>query len=241
VDHDTASEAEPAQVEPQTRSKPLKLQPLSNRQLPSEEGILNNQKLPEDNPPGVEQSQARTLEKNPTWTDIAEADFHLPDRRMGLFEDAVTHGVLRDTQADRLTFLSAIARTLQKATHNAGGFLRRLIETPDYRGFITQTDEDTARRWLVASEALTPPVPIAVAEEAIPSLSNDARTVQVLLQDLKQVRYTGHPLTLIQHTGYLSDWTRERWDQATSELEEMRRLGQSLPSDISQVMDAMVS
>jgi len=241
VDHDTASEAEPAQVEPQTRSKPLKLQPLSNRQLPSEEGILNNQKLPEDNPPGVEQSQARTLEKKPTWTDIAEADFHLPDRRMGLFEDAVTHGVLRDTQADRLTFLSAIARTLQKATHNAGGFLRRLIETPDYRGFITQTDEDTARRWLVASEALPPPVPIAVAEEAIPSLSNDARTVQVLLQDLKQVRYTGHPLTLIQHTGYLSDWTRERWDQATSELEEMRRFGQSLPSDISQVMDAMVS
>jgi hypothetical protein len=88
---------------------------------------------------------------------------------------------------------------------------------------------------------LPPPVPMVEPEEAIPSLSNDARTVQVLLQDLKQVRYTGHPLALIQHTGYLSDWTRERWDQATSELEEMRRLGQSLPSGISQVMDAMVS
>jgi hypothetical protein len=33
---------------------------------------------------------------------------------MGLFEDAVTGGILRNTQAHHLTCLSAIARTLQK-------------------------------------------------------------------------------------------------------------------------------
>jgi hypothetical protein len=39
------------------------------------------------------------------------------------------------------------------------------------------------------------------------SLSNDAFIVYILLPDLEQVKYTAHPLALIQRTGYLSDWT----------------------------------
>jgi hypothetical protein len=243
VDQDlkTLKEAEPAQVEPQNCSNLLKLQPLSNQKLPSKEGILINQKLPEDTPPGVGQSQTSAPKSKPTWTDIAEADLHLPERRVELFEDAVMRGVLRDTQADRLTFFSAIARTRQKATRNAGGFLRRLVETPDYRGFITQADEDIAWRWLGELEWKTEPVLKAEPEAALPLLSNDALTVRVLLQDLKPVRYSGHPLTLIQHMGYLSDWTRKRWDQAALELAEIRRLGRSLPSDIGQVGEVMVT
>jgi hypothetical protein len=75
----------------------------------------------------------------------------------------------------------------------------------------------------------------------MPTLSNDALMVQILLQDLKPVRYPGHPLALIQRMRYLSDWTRERWDQAVVELADVRRAGQSLPSDIGQVMDAIVT
>ena len=228
VEPATDTEPELAKVEPQNGSKPLKLQPLTNRELPK------------DSPPGVEQSQTITPEQKPTWMDIAKQDLHHPDRRMGLFEDAVMRGVLRDTQGDRLTFLSAIARTLEKATHNVGGFLRRLIETPDYHGFITQDDEDTAQRWLRESEERPQTVPMADPEEAIPSLSNDALTVQILLQDLKRAGYPGrHPLVLMQRTGYLWDWTRERWDQATLELTDVRQTHQSLPSNIGQVMDAM--
>jgi hypothetical protein len=241
VDNGIATEAEPVKVQPQPGPKPFKLQPLFNPKLPSEEGILNNQKLYEDTPPGVEQNPPTTPERQPNWTDITEEDLHLPDRRMDLFEDVVTRGVLRDTPADRLTFLSAIARTLHKATHNAGGFLRRLIETRDYRGFITQVDEDTARRWLRESEGITQPALRAESGEEMPSLSSDALAVQILLQDLKPVRYTGHPLTLIQRLGYLSDWTQERWDQAALELAEIRRPGRSLPSDIGQVGEVMVT
>jgi hypothetical protein len=116
-----------------------------------------------------------------------------------------------------------------------------LIETPDYRGFIIQADEDTARQWLSASQRMTQLVPITQPEDTTPSLSNDALTVQVLLQDLKQTRYTGHRFALIQRTGYLSDRTRECWDQATLELAGGRRPGQSLPSDLGQVMHAVVS
>jgi hypothetical protein len=73
-------------------------------------------------------------------------------------------------------------------------------------------------------------------------LKTQALTVQVLLQDLKRAGYTGrHLLARIQRTGYLSDWTREHWDQAAVELTDVRRAGPSLPSDIGQVMDATVT
>ena len=62
---------------------------------------------------------------------------------------------------------------------------------------------------------------MAEPEETIPTLSNDALMVQILLQDLKPVRHTRHPLALIQRMGYLSDWTRERWDQAVIELADV--------------------
>jgi hypothetical protein len=68
MDQGAATEVEPAKVEPQSSPKPLKLQPLFNRKLPFEEGILNNQKLPEDTPSGVNQSQDIAAEKPPVWT-----------------------------------------------------------------------------------------------------------------------------------------------------------------------------
>jgi len=81
---------------------------------------------------------------------------------------------------------------------------------------------------------------MAQSETTVPILSNDALTVQILLQDLKRAGYAGHhPLTLIHRTRYLWDWTRERWDQARSELANVRRSDQSLPSDIDQMIDAM--
>jgi hypothetical protein len=87
---------------------------------------------------------------------------------------------------------------------------------------------------------MTPPVLMAEPKAALPLLSNDALTVRVLLHDLKPVRYTGHALVLIQRMGYLSDWTRERWDQATLEVAAGCRPVQSLPSDMSEVIDAIV-
>jgi hypothetical protein len=98
-----------------------------------------------------------------------------------------------------------------------------------------------ARQWLGASERMEQPVPMAQSEATVPSFSNDSLIVQILLQELKPVRYTGHSLTLIQRTGYLSDWTRERWDQTTSELAGVRRPGPSLPSGLGQVVEMMVT
>lgn len=64
--------------------------------------------------------------------------------------------------------------------------------------------------------------------------------MQVLLQDLKRAGYTGrHLLARMQRTVYLSDWTREHWDQAVFDLEDIRRASQSPPSDIGRTIDAM--
>jgi hypothetical protein len=80
------------------------------------------------------------------------------------------------------------------------------------------------------------------SEEVVPLLSNDALSVQILMQGLKRAGYTDHhPLALIQRMRYLSDWTRERWDQATSEVAGVRRPSPSLPLDLGQVMDAMIA
>jgi hypothetical protein len=85
-------------------------------------------------------------------------------------------------------------------------------------------------------------VPIAEPKKVILSLSNDALSVQILMKGLKRAGYTSHrPLAPIQRMRYLSDWTRERSDRAVLELTSVRRPGQSLPSDIGQVMDAMVT
>lgn len=39
----------------------------------------------------------------------------------------------------------------------------------------------------------------------------------------------------------LMKWTRERWDQTAFKLKDVRRLGPSLPLNISEVMDEMVT
>jgi hypothetical protein len=92
-----------------------------------------------------------------------------------------------------------------------------------------------------ASERMEQPVPMVQSEATVPSLSTDALSMKILLQNLKPVRYTGHPLALIQRTGYLLDWTRERWDQAASELADVHRPGRALPADIGQLMNARVT
>ena len=230
---------EPAKVEPQNGSKCPKLQPLLNPYLPSKEGRSNNQKLPEKNLPGVENNANPLLSKKPTWKNIIREDLDIPDRRMSLFEDAIASGILRNTEADRLTFFAAMARTLQKATDNAAGFLRQLVERPDYRDFITQSDEDTALQWLGESQLITRPIPIAEPKEVMPSLSKDALTVQILIQDLNRVRYKGHPLALAQRTGHLSNWTEQRWDEAVSELTGDHRRNVILPSSIDEVIDTI--
>jgi hypothetical protein len=92
-----------------------------------------------------------------------------------------------------------------------------------------------------ASERMEQPVPMVQSEATVPSLSTDALSMKILLQNLKPVRYTGHPLALIQRTGYLLDWTRERWDQAASELADVHRPGRALPADIGQLINARVT
>jgi hypothetical protein len=97
----------------------------------------------------------------------------------------------------------------------------RALLLTDVLSWMSLADAPIAGEWLGASKPIEQPVPMVQSTATVPSLSNDVLIVRILLQHLKPVRYTGHPLTLIQRTGYLSDWTRERWDHAALELADV--------------------
>ena len=217
--HDPQPEA--LELAPQSRPNPPQPAPLLNPILPSEEGILNNQNL-NDPTPGIQQNPP-----NPSWHHITAEDLTQPDRRGALFQDALRHGILRDCEPDRLTFFAAIARTLRlkPVLANLGGFLRKLVETPAYHAHIAQIDEDTALGWLRdARSSGTPDLPVETWSQG--ELSKDALTVRELKRDLEAAAAhvpSGHTLfRLVQRHGFLSDWTRERWEQAEMELAQSR-------------------
>ena len=182
---------------------------------------MNNQYL-NDPTPGVQHNLP-----NPSWHHITAEDLMQPDRRSALFQDALQHGILRDCEPDRLTFFAAIARTLRlkPILANLGGFLRKLVETPAYHAHIAQIDEDTALSWLRdARSSGTPDLPVETWSQG--ELSKDALTVRELKRDLEAAVAhvpSGHTLfRLVQRHGFLSDWTRERWEQAEMELAQSR-------------------
>lgn len=209
------------ELAPLSHPNPLQLAPLLNLPLPSHEGISNNQNLKESNP-GVQNNPNK-----PVWYHIISDDLTQSDRRHQLFQAAAEHGVLGNSEPDRLTFYAAIAKTLRLKTmiSNLGGFLRKLVETPAYHAHIAQIDEDTALGWLRGAKTdETPALP--VVRWGNRELSKDALIVRELKRDLERVMAqmpSGLPLfRLIQGHGYLSDWTRERWQDAEIELAQSR-------------------
>jgi hypothetical protein len=209
------------ELAPQHDPEQPQLAPLLNPLLPSEEGTLNNQNL-NNQTPGIQNNPPE-----PTWNHITTEDLTQSDRRNALFQDVVQHGILGDSEPDRLTFFAAIARALRLKTiiSNLGGFLRKLVETPAYHTHIAQIDEDTALGWLRDSEMHRIPGPPVVSEFKV-ALSKDALIVQELKRDLERVMTpvpTGPALlSLVQRHGYLSDWTLERWANAEIDLAQSR-------------------
>jgi hypothetical protein len=210
-----------SQLTPQHHPEALELAPLLNPLLPSEEGTSNNQNLNELTP-GVQQNFTK-----PSWHHITADDLSQPNRRLAIFHDAIQRGILTDSASDRLTCFAAIAKTLRlkPIIANLGGFLRKLVETPAYHAYIAQIDEDTALGWLRDLE-MPQVLEASVVYEFKMTLSKDALVVQELKRDLERVMTrvpTGSALLrLIQHHGYLRDWTVERWENADRELAQSR-------------------
>ncbi len=223
------SESQPTEVEGPQTQKPAKLEGLYKPVSSLPENLFINQYT------GVFRYQTPPQNQSTSWASIHPKDISNPERREKLFADVVDRGILGNNQADKLTFLAAASRAIRKATNNACGFLRSIIENPDYRGYISQDDEDQARLWLKDDEHRQ--IDKMIANRApkrsndsgtrpLPTLSLDALTVKQLTRDLIQAGYSGDLFRIVmsQPEGrkYLEGWNRERWQAAELELVQFR-------------------
>ena len=196
-------------IEPPAPPKPdVAEPPLQNQSLSDE--IETNQSL-------------NTGASQPSWSDIHPQDLRSAKRREQLYRSALNAKVITSCAADRHTFFAAIAHTTRVATKNACGLLRRVIETPPYRQFITQTDEDRASAWL---NPQPPELHVSVLPAAEPT--RDRLVVTRLRRILKDAGlHSPNTFALLMTTEvgkeFLDGWTKDRWDQASAPQEEADR------------------
>ena len=202
-------------IEPPTPLKPdVAEPPLQNQSLSDE--IESNQSL-------------NTGASQPSWFDIHQQDLRFANRREQLYRSALNAKVITSCAADRQTFFAAIAHATRVATKNACGLLRRIIETPPYRQFITQTDEDRASAWL---KPQLPELPVSVLPAAEPT--RDRQVVTRLQRTLKDAGLNSHnPFALLMTTEVgkesLEGWTKDRWDRASAAKDEADRAPDPFP------------
>ena len=190
----------PAPPNPDVAEPPLQNQSLSNE-------IETNQSL-------------HTGASQPSWSDIHPQDLRSAKRREQLYRSALNAKVITSCAADRHTFFAAIAHATRVATKNACGLLRRIIETPPYRRFITQSDEDRASAWL---RPQPPEPPVSVLPAAEPTCDR-----QVVIHLRRTLRDAGmnsaNPFALLLTTEVgkdsLEGWTKDRWDLASAAQDE---------------------
>ena len=191
----------PAETEPLPPPNPVVTEPpLRNQSLSCE--IETNQSLQ----PGA----SRT-----SWADIHPHDLRSQQRREQLYQSAISAKVISPCVADRQRFFAAIAHARRVAKRNACGLLRRIIETPPYRQFIAQTDEDQASEWLKARS----PEPVLLPQLTTKS-ARDQQIVAYVRKRLHEAGFNTHnafTLSMTTHEGQtlLAGWTQERWDRAS--------------------------
>ena len=154
-----------------------------------------------------------------SWVHIQPHDLRSHRRREQLYESAIRAKVITPCVADRHTFFAAIAHATRVATRNTCGLLRRIVETPHYRQFITQADETRSSTWLTPQGSELPLDVQPAAESA-----RDQQDQQMVANFTRRFHSAGFAssnlfaLIMSTHEGKtnLAGWTRERWDKATA-------------------------
>jgi len=83
----------------------------------------------------------------PTLRHILVQDLRNIERLLQLYEQAVTAGLLRHSEANRLNFVALAHHVLSYRPENPGGLFSQLLRKRHF-DYITQDDEDAAQRRL---------------------------------------------------------------------------------------------
>ena len=154
----------------------------------------------------------------PKWQRIRRCDLGDPRRHLDLHHSAVTAGVITASIPDAVMFFAAVARAKRCGKHNRAGFLRRLIEVPQYKTFLADVDYQIGEELLKeAAAAGDAPDPALEGGRGDEGLAADWRYVAAICQSLVEF---GIPLddawSAIQEdslaTKQLDGWDESRWD-----------------------------
>ena len=97
--------------------------------------------------------------------DIREADLTEAVRSEALYLDAVKHGLIENSEAGELRFFGLIEHARCYGTKNRPGLLRALVERKRWH-YVTQDDEEAARRRLKRLKLPVPPAPVRSTSSA---------------------------------------------------------------------------
>ena len=160
----------------------------------------------------------------PTLNHIVPEDLQETARLLTLFEQAQAHGLIGKSDSERLTFLGLAEHAKMVGSANPCGLFAALVRRQCWH-FITESDEDAAQQRLkthlygAASQTRGAPPPHDLTQAA---LSKDAAIVRYVQTQLARAGFAGDVFGLVSRDD--ASWTRERWDNAVSELDQARRL-----------------
>jgi hypothetical protein len=202
-------------------------------QEPLRERIQNQQ--PAGEPTGFSISRQGKEDKPlaaPTLADVRLDDLRNTSRLLELHGQAVAKGLVGESEADRLRFVTAAEHALAVAKHNPPGLFAWLVRGGCWR-YITQDDEDRARQRLkwhdhgpprssvqpapFQSASFSPPASFPSPRPIEPGgLSDDARIVREVRSAMIRAGLFRDPWPAfsVRNPG----WDRGRWDAAMVEL-----------------------
>jgi hypothetical protein len=160
----------------------------------------------------------------PTLSHIVPEDLQETARLLTLFAQAQAHGLIGTSDSERLTFLGLAEHAKMVGSANPCGLFAALVRRQCWH-FITDSDEDAAQQRLkthlygAASQTRGAPPPHDLAQA---ELSKDAAIVRYVQTQLARAGFEGDVFGLVSRDD--ASWTRERWDNAVSELDHARRV-----------------
>jgi len=160
----------------------------------------------------------------PTLDHIVPEDLQETARLLTLFAQAQTHGLIGTSDSERLTFLGLAEHAKVVGVANPCGLFAALVRRQCWH-FVTDSDEDAAYQRLKAHlygadhQTRDSPQPHDLAQA---ELSKDAAIVRYLQTQLARAGFEGDMFGLVSRDD--ASWTRERWDNAVCELDQVRRV-----------------
>ena len=163
---------------------------------------------------------------DPTLHNVRSEDLQDPVRLMALHIQAVQQGTISNSEADRLNFFAAANHARVIGSVNPPGLFVRIVRSKLFK-YCTQDDEDVARAQIRRVLYPTPSTDgyprggsLCGFSEGPPkgsSLSDDARFVRDVVRMLRPKGVAESSTWRLVNREH-PEWTRERWDAASAEL-----------------------